>query len=206
MDFASSAIFPNIISLTLFNVQDNNEISEWKTYFPNLISLSLWYDYEVNYQTIINIFSKLQNSIKRFTLHCATIIHTSYSTYLRYTPCIHYRTIEYFLLDIDYSNLNLMNNFIEGYDACFLTKTIDFIKCMINIRYIHLMINYYNLEKFLDENEWKNLVNERHQLRKIKLQVIGDTFKNKELTSKMQQIQNDLREIRENIKFQVIYK
>jgi len=204
-DFASSAIFTNIISLTLVNFEDLSKIQECKTCFPKLISLSLWYDEAVDYNRLSVIFQKLRNPIKRLELHSAKTIHTSYFNNERIREFMQNTTIEYFLLDIDYINSNLMKNFVGGYDACFLNKTIHFIKHMINIRYVHLMINYFNLEKFLDENEWKNLINECHQLRKIKLQVTGDMLEDKEWTKKVQNIQKELREIRENIKFQVIW-
>jgi len=98
-----------------------------------------------------------------------------------------------------------MNNSSQDNDSWFLIKTIDFIKSMINIRYVHCIINNENLEECLDANEWKNLVNECHQLTKITLQVTRDMFEGKQLTQKIQKIQKELFEVRETIKFQIIY-
>jgi len=66
------------------------------------------------------------------------------------------------------------------------------------------MINNYDLKRFLDRNQWKYLVNDCDQLRKITLQVIGDMLEDKEWTQKLQQIQKESRAVRETIKFQVI--
>jgi hypothetical protein len=205
MKFASSAIFTNIISLTLVNFQDTNQIIEYEIYFPNLICLSLWYDYIVNYQMINRVFQQLQNSIKRFELHCIKEMRTRYCTNLLRSSFIRNRTIEYFLLDIYFYKLNSMNNSSQDNDSWFLIKTIGLIKSMINIRYVHCIINNENLEKCLNVNKWKNLVNECHQLTKITLQVTRDMFEGKQLTQKIQKIQKELFKVRETIKFQIIY-
>jgi len=205
MDFTSSAMFTNIISLTLVNLQETDQIKECKKYFPNLIRLSFLYDYEVSYQVIMNIFRELQNPIKRFELHCRKAGCTSYYKNLSHSNNIPRRTIEYFLLDASRFNSSSMDSSFQDKDSSVIIRTIDIIKLMINIRYVHLMINNYDLKRFLDRNEWKYLVNESYQLRKITLEVTGEILEDKKLTQKVQNIQKELREIRENIKFQVIW-
>ncbi len=204
LNFASSSIFTNIISLTLINFDATNQIKECKTYFPNLICLSLWFDYEMNYKMIINIFQKLENPIKRFELHCAKLVHTGYYTNLSDSNNIPNRTIEYFLLEVNCFKLNSKNNSFRNNNTFFIIRTIGLIKLMINIRYVHLMINNYDLKQFLDRNHWKYLVNDCDQLRKITLQVIGDMLEDKEWTQNLQEIQKELHAVRETIKFQVI--
>jgi len=47
---------------------------------------------------------------------------------------------------------------------------------MKNIRYICLITNKFNIEQLLDVNEWKKLIDECHQLKKVTLEVMENLF------------------------------
>ncbi len=74
---------------------------------------------------------------------------------------------------------------------------------MLNIRYVQLIINKYDIEQLLDVNAWKILINKSFQLKKISFQVMGNTFQNEKLIKKALEIQMELRLIRQTIKFQI---
>ncbi len=94
---------------------------------------------------------------------------------------------------------------MKRYESCFLTTTIDLIKSIPNIRYIRLIVNVCNVKQLLHLNEWIRLVNECHHLKKITLQIMGNIQKNQQLTEDIVKVQKDLRNVRQSIKFQIIF-
>jgi len=196
-------IFKNIISMTLLNLPYNNLISQYEEYFPNLTCFSLCYDNEVSLNSFSSIFKQLWKQIKRFEIHCAGTLCTHYDTnQLNKFDILNYN-VEYFLFDVSHFPLISTKNCFRYYRSCFLTTIIDFIKKMINIRYIHFIINKYDIEQLLNIEEWIILVNERLELKKITLQVLGNTFQNEQLMQKVLNIQTGIRNIRQTIKFQI---
>ncbi len=63
-ELAPLVVLQDVISLTLLNCHRINSINEYEDYFPNLIRLSLWYDYEINFSTLSTILKQLQRPIK----------------------------------------------------------------------------------------------------------------------------------------------
>ena len=204
LTFSSSNILSNIISLALINLTYSyQQIIKCGTYYPNLRNLSLQYNNEVTYHTIVDIIHQFRNPIRRVEVHCAKIRrHRSMAlsaSSFNQTP-----TVEYLLLHVDSTNRIVGQFFVrDDDDQWFLRQTIDFIQCMINLRSVRLLINSYYLEGFLNDNEWKNLVNRCLQLRKITLRVIGNVL-NDQQRELVRKIQRDLQEVRDTIKFQVI--
>jgi hypothetical protein len=196
-------IFRNVISMTLLNLPYDNLISRYDEYFPNLTCLSLCYDNEVNLNSFGPIFKQLWQRIKRFEIHCAGTLCTHYDTNQlnKFYTLVNY--VEYFLFDVGHFPLISMNNCFRYYKSCFLITTIDFIKKLINIQYIHLIINKYDIEQLLDIDQWKTLVNECLQLKQVTLQVLGNTFQNEQLMQKVLNIQTEMNNIRQTIKFQI---
>ncbi|CAF4737860.1 unnamed protein product, partial [Rotaria sp. Silwood2] len=171
--FAPLYIYNNIQSFTLVNLEDKKQINQFKLYFPNLTRLSFYYDTKVNFCVLCKIINQIPKSVKRFEIHC------------HYIDCPHRHgrqlitsidqtndTVEYFLLNMAPSFKTLINICFQGYYACFSVSTIDFIKSMLNVQDVHFIINEYNVKKFLDINEWKNLVEMRQQLRNVILQSV----------------------------------
>jgi hypothetical protein len=199
IELSHLSIFPNIISLTLVNLQHIRQIDDFRKAFPNVKCLSLWFDNEVSSQTMANILQQVRHLFTRLKIHCAEPICT-YQPYLEWSRDT---TIEYFQLDVGHFPLNSMNSDLQDYNINFFITTINCIKYMNNLRYVHLIINNYSLQKFLDVNEWKDLVQKCHRLTKITSQVTGYILKDEKLIEKVGNIQKGLCEIRKKSKFQL---
>jgi hypothetical protein len=72
---------------------------------------------------------------------------------------------------------------------------------MKNIRYIHLIANKYNIENLLNINEWKILIRNCSQLKKVTVKIMGTILQDEKLIQKILIIQN----IRQTIKFQILF-
>ncbi len=79
-------------------------------------------------------------------------------------------------------------------------------KKMLNIRHVHLITNKQNLEKLLDMNEWKSLVNVCHQLKKITVELLGSISEKEQLSRKAIEIQKILHNDRQTVKFYIASK
>ncbi|CAF3341831.1 unnamed protein product, partial [Rotaria sp. Silwood2] len=202
-----SYIFNNVQSFTLVNLEDKKQINQFKKYFPNLTHLSFYYDTIVDFCVLCKIINQIPNSVKRFEIHCH-YIHCPHRNGRQLITRMDQTndTVEYFLLNMTHSFKTLINNCFQGYYTCFLVSTIDFIKSMLNVQDVHLIINEYNVKKFLDINEWKNLVDMRQQLKNVTLQSIRCMSQDTQLKEKVLEIQKELSTVRQTIEFQLMYK
>ncbi|CAF4273236.1 unnamed protein product, partial [Rotaria sp. Silwood2] len=197
----SLVISTNVISLILLNLQEINSINKCETYFPNLIRLSLWYDNEVSVRFLNRIFEYLSRSIKIFEVHCPALACSHYFSNQYNMTFSKNIGIEHFLLDISHFPLSSMNDCLHKNESCFLMTTIDFIQDMSNIRDVRLITNKYNINKLLDLNEWRRLVDNCFLLKKITLKILGNILQDEELVKKIAIIQEGLRQA---VEFQVI--
>jgi len=201
-------VFTNVISLTLLSFQGrhltNTDIYE--RHFPKVIRLSLWYDNEVNFTWLNNILKQLYKPIKRLEIHCEGVLCTHHLTDTLNTGSDQILTVEYFLLDVRHASLPSMNECSKNHKSCFLMIIIYLMKKMLNIRHVHLITNKQNLEKLLDMNEWKSLVNVCHQLKKITVEVLGSISIKEQLSRKAIEIQKILHNDRQTVKFYIASK
>ena len=204
-ELVSLDIFTNVISLTLLSFQGRHLTSTciYETHFPKLIRLSLWYDNEVNFTRLNNILKQLCKSIKRLEIHCERALCTHSFTDSLNTKSDQILTIEYILLDVGHVSLPSMNECSESHKSCFLMIIINLMKMMLNIRHVHLITNKHNLEKLLDTNEWKSLVNVCHQLKKITVEVLGSILEKEKLSWKAIEIQKILQNDRKTVNFYI---
>jgi hypothetical protein len=202
---ASLAVFTNVISLTLLKLQGVFYLDTYEEYFPKLIYLSLWYEKEVNFNELAYILNALQRPIKRLEIHCRESVFTQSHTNqldMRHTQNL---TVEYLLIDTDHFSFPSTNECYQNQKSCFLITTIDFIKTMPNIRYVHLINNKYNLEELLDANEWKSLIRICYQLKTITIEALKSISKIDQLSEKAIEIQKIFHDDRQIVKFQVTF-
>ena len=201
----SLAIFNKVMGLTFLNLQALDKISEYGTLFPDLTRLSLRYDNEVNFNELNAAFNQLPNSIKRFEIHCAGLLCTdSNPRSLRMLYKENF-IIEYFLFDMGKHPLSSTRNIFLGHNSSFLMMTIKFIRKMVKIQRVCFVTNKYNIEEFLAVDEWMNLVRMCRQLKKVTLKVLESMSPDEQLTQKVLKIQKELHNVRQTIKFQVIF-
>jgi hypothetical protein len=204
MELSSSTIFNNIKILTLLDLQRVGQINNFNIFFPNLTCLSLCYDKEMDFHTLCRIFNHFQNSIKRLKIHCGYVLCSHRRTDLIFKKLNQLnRTIEYLQVDVAHMSMSLRHDCSQYYNTCLLKTTIDFIKIMLNIQYVHLIINEGNVERLLDVNEWKSLVPACRQLKKVILQVTKSMSQDTQLAEKVLKIQKDLSNGEQIIKFEM---
>ncbi|CAF2147203.1 unnamed protein product, partial [Rotaria magnacalcarata] len=91
--------FSNIFTLSLFNFPDIKLINIYQNYFPQIKNLCLWYDSEVNFTLLHDLFGYLNYSIKRFEVHCPGYVCPHFNPdQCKVAFCGAYG-IEYFLFD-----------------------------------------------------------------------------------------------------------
>jgi hypothetical protein len=81
----------------------------------------------------------------------------------------------------------------------------DLITNMRYIQHVCLITNKCYLEKLLHVNEWKSLVDVCFRLKTIILRVIGSLLNKAQVKEKQLEIQNELRNVRQNIQFKVVF-
>ena len=196
--------FNQIISLTLLNLQVLEVVSEYGVYFPKLTRLSLRYTNEIGFNAMKNILPCLPETIRRLEIHCTRVLCTHYEVEQFYQNISFNYQVKYFLLNLDQYPLISSDECFQQYKACFLITTIDLLKYIENLRYVHLIINQYDLDKLLDMTVWKDLLFYCHLLKKVTVQILGNISQDEILTKKITEMQDKWRYTGRNIKFQVI--
>ncbi|CAF1142598.1 unnamed protein product [Adineta steineri] len=120
------SVFTNVVSLTLLNPWNIDQIKTYTILFPKLNCLSLWYDGdEVNFNTLSDILQQsFCQQIRRFEIHCAV---TSCS-HFQCPPYVKNLNVRYFLFDAGYFPLPSVNQGAIQNKLCFLLGIINFIK------------------------------------------------------------------------------
>jgi hypothetical protein len=198
-------VFNRIIALTFLGLQHIDRIKDCQAHFLNLICVSFWYDTEVDFYSLSNIFYQLSKTIKRVAIRCAGSFCTHYFSYKTNMEYLENTTIEYFLIDVSHIPLRSMNNCFHHHSSCFLMMAMSTIKNLINIRHICFVANKYNIEELLDLEQWTNLVIMCRQLKKVTLKVLRTALRNERLIQKVSAIQKELYNVRQTIKFQIIF-
>ncbi|CAM4844259.1 unnamed protein product [Rotaria magnacalcarata] len=104
--------FSNIFTLSLFNFPDIKLINIYQNYFPQIKNLCLWYDSEVNFTLLHDLFGYLNYSIKRFEVHCPGYVCPHFNPdQCKVAFCGAYG-IEYFLFDALHIATNTRNFFV----------------------------------------------------------------------------------------------
>jgi hypothetical protein len=180
--------FPNVISLTLFDPLYVQQIIEYAEYFPKLTYLSLWYKHQVSITTLCDILRQVQRPIKRLELHCTGI---SCGHYFK-QPSAENCSIEYFLLDVRHFELSATNKCFQDKELCFLLTLINFMKYLHNIRRVRVIINQDNLNQVLVSNEWNNLINNCHYLKKVTVETLQTILSDGQIVQKVMEIQKGM--------------
>jgi hypothetical protein len=205
INLTSSTTFNNVTSMSLLNLQRTDEIIIYKAYFPNLTCVSLSYDNEIGLKSLDAMLYGLETRIKRLKLLCGGVLCTHYDTDERNIFRTGNYTLDYFSIDISHFPVISTNQCFEEYDSCFLMMVTDFITNMRNIQHVRLITNECYLEKLLHVNEWKSLVDVCFRLKTIILRVIGSLLNKAQVKEKQLEIQNELRNVRQNIQFKVVF-
>ena len=185
-----------VLSLTLIDLQMLESVSQYGVYFPNLIRLSLRYDNEIGLNVMKNIFRYLPRSIRRLEIHCTRVLcpHYEREQYDMFdiSACSLYVT--YLLLDLDQFPLISMEECYQEYQTCFLRTLTEFVKHMSWLKYLHLIVNQYDLDNLMNMEQWRGLVFNCRYLRKVKLQILANVADSEILSRKILQWRNQWKE------------
>ncbi|CAF1271959.1 unnamed protein product [Rotaria magnacalcarata] len=197
--------FSNIFTLSLFNFPDIKLINIYQNYFPQIKNLCLWYDSEVNFTLLHDLFGYLNYSIKRFEVHCPGYVCPHFNPdQCKVAFCGAYG-IEYFLFDVSNFPLSPTSDCTNQWPSCFLITIIDLIKYMPSLQYFQLITNMDSISKLLDLKEWIRMTSYCRHLAKIALRVLGCAEADEEMSQKRIEIQNELRTLPQKAQFQVIF-
>ncbi|CAF2642727.1 unnamed protein product [Rotaria sp. Silwood2] len=203
IDLPSLAIFTEIISLTLLNPLDIEQINEYVKYFSKLNYLTLYYDDEVDLYSLNTSIRQLSIQIKRIKIHCTTVIpRPYYNRPLKMTDTN--TTIEHFDISIGRFLLNFKNNRLYNPNLSCLKKLFDLMLSMENVRHIRVVINEYHFEQMLYENEWKRLVEKCSKLKTLTFEMIGNMLEGNQFRTKLLEIKNKIYDWNSTINFRII--
>lgn len=154
--------FSNIISLTLHNCADIEQMNECTIYLPNLTNLSLRYDFEVSFNLLTSIIYQRCAHIRRLKIRCAA------------PSCGLYGIDK---ANAEYEKNNTINSFefdmSNAHSIFYLTvMMINLMQIMEGIQYLCVIVSKNDLKELLKEYSWKNL-QKCHQLKKVTLKVSG---------------------------------
>jgi hypothetical protein len=114
--------------------------------------------------------------------------------------------VEYFLLDIGHYSSTPTHGIPQDYESSFYIARAAFMVEMWSIKIIHIIINSDDIAYILEEDPWKRIVNGCSELKKIRIEVCGNTSQNKQsLTNKALELQIAVCATRETIKFQISF-
>ncbi|UJR34718.1 hypothetical protein I4U23_027495 [Adineta vaga] len=198
--------FQTIRSITLYNLSYSIRINQYTIYLPALIRLCLYYDDKVNYRELIQQLIYFPQQIKQFEIHCAGTFSDHVAVKDLNSEYSFTTSIEYFLLNISRYPLVSTKNYFQDYKSWFNISISSFMKNMTKIRYFHIICNKYNIECFLDNDPWKYPLHKCTQLTKIVFKIVKNTYENEQwLTKKVLEIQSLLRNIKQTIRFELIF-
>ena len=195
-------IFTNVTSLTLLNFQDMITINIYKTYFPKLIRLALWYDNQIDFNVVKDIFVYLQHSIRQFEIHCPALVCSHNLVDQSGETFTGSFSIQYFVLDMGNFSLPSISDCFYHEQSCLLRTTIPFLANMHNIQHFRLITNSYNAHILLDVDEWIRLIYTIDPLRKVTLQILRSMPSDEDILQKLTQLQSQLFR---RVKFQVTF-
>ncbi len=207
MKLATSDTFKNVKSLTIFNFQDKKQICEMKTYFSTLTHLILRYNGEIDFHKVSKIFEVIPSSIKRLEICCDSISCSHYRLEHLFTKIFEFnKTVESFMLYVNYISRSLVNMCIQAFAKCVLRTITDFIRIMLNIRYVRIILNQSGIEALLDVIEWVTLLDICRQLEKITLKGMTKMSSKNQLVEIIDEIVENLHCKRESVTFEVQIK
>ncbi|CAF1343882.1 unnamed protein product [Adineta ricciae] len=196
-------MLPNVLSLTLDNLESIKEIEQWNVFFPDLSRLSLRYTCGVNLYAFHYIFGHVSNTVEKFEIHCTQSKCKHGCNLPNLTGDIRNVTIKRFLLEIDhYTNPN-SDSCRQPYQSCLWRTLIELISNMCNLRHVELVVNEAETVQLLDWQQWQRLMHCCRQLNTIVLRV-KEEMEHPLVT--IATIQERLRDVRHTIKFRVIFQ
>ncbi|CAF1429463.1 unnamed protein product [Adineta steineri] len=120
--------FDQVTSVSLVNYHSIHEFIFHKILFPNITSLSLWYDNEIAFDAIRNMIIRLPTQIKRFQLHSSAVFCAHHSPNQTNSSSEINRTLEYLLIDMTHFPFTTQNDCQQKYASCLLMTIIDLIR------------------------------------------------------------------------------
>ena len=175
-------------------------------YFFNLTCLSLSYEGQMTFNKLCWIFTKIPHFIKHFRLKCDSMeCFDCVLKTIRLPDIPSNDTITTFVFHLNSISQSSLNDYCEESDKCLLNVLIQLISMMPLIRSIRLFIKEH-IERLLHAVEWISLLDRCRRLDVIKLRGNSTIRSEMEFLEKIQDITDQLQQIRPSINFQVQVK
>ena len=179
------------------------QISRYIGCFSNLTRVSLYSDDRLDYEILKSALQQIGQKVKRFEIHCPKLVCTNDDSKKLGGRSTLTTRIEYFLLDVACYSSTSTNHRLKHDQSSSFMPIADLMRKMPNTRRIHIIGKTFDVERCLDEEQWK-LVNMCPELEKIIVKVLRETSQDRRFfTRKAVEIQTMLRTTRPTITFQI---
>ncbi|CAF4255601.1 unnamed protein product, partial [Adineta steineri] len=182
--------FDQVTSISLVNYHSIHEFIFHKILFPNITSLSLWYDNEIAFDAIRNMIIRLPTQIKRFQLHSSAVFCAHHSPNQTNSSSEINRTLEYLLIDMTHFPFTTQNDCQQKYASCLLMTIIDLIRSMTALKRVCFITNTESFMNLLDVDEWRKLVYSFFKPKQVTLRVLGGGLDKNLIMKMVSEIQN----------------
>ena len=173
-DSSAFHAFDQLVSLTLLNPQRVSALPTMLRSLPTVRAISLWFDDEFQFPFLQDVYNSPFTGVTRLQVHCAGAIGDQCvlsDTWLHYTANA---TIKSFIFDSGYYALRSSRYCFFNPGPCFLRSAGKFIRCLVNVRRVQFITDRYQIETFLQIEQWKKIISRCAHLDRIVIQLLGD--------------------------------
>lgn len=198
-DFSAFHGFDQLVSLTLLNPQRLSDLPTMLRSLPTVRAISLWFENEFQFSFLQDVYNSPFTGVTRLQVHCAGAIGDQ--CVLNDTSW-HYRanmTIKSFIFDSGHYPLRSNGYCSVNPRPCFLRSVGKFIRCLVNVRRVRFITDRYQIETFLQIEQWQKIISRGTHLDRIVIQLLSDG----DFRQQAESIEQELRRIRPGLIFRI---
>ena len=198
-DCAALHAFDRLVSLALLNPQSLSALPAMLRFLPTVCAVSLWYDNEFQFRFLQDSFDSSFTGVRRLQLRCAGAVcglcylGETWHHYARNT------TVTSFTFDSGHYPLYSTSGCPLDPRSCFLRSASDFIRSMVNVRRVRFITDRYQIQAFLQIDQWQKIISQCTKLDRIIIQLLGDG----DFRRQAENIEQDLQQLRSGLVFRI---
>ena len=162
-------------------------------------AVSLWFDDQFQFEFIRDQLPSPFTEITRLQIRCAGAIGNlcvSERISCRYSSNT---TIRSLIFDSGHYPLRANRYCSLDPRSCFLRSAGEFIRSLVNVRHVRFITDRYQIETFLQIEQWKKIITRCMRLDRIVIQLLGDG----DFRRQAENIEQDLRHLRPGLRFRI---
>lgn len=198
-DFSALHAFDQLVSLTLLNPRSLSPLPEMLRLLPTVRAVSLWFADEFYLGFLQDSFNSYFTGVRRLQLRCAGAVcglcdlDESWCRYTRNTSILS------FIFDSGHYPLHSTPGCRLDPRSCFLRSAGEFIRSLVNVRHVRFITDRYQIQTFLQIEQWQKIIRQCTQLDRIVIQLLGDG----DFQRHAENIEEDLRQLRPGLRFRI---